>query len=185
MPDVVCLGELLIDLVAAETNRPLAGVTAFRRAPGGPPPTWPAASRRLGRTAGFIGKVGDDPFGVYLRQTLKNEGVDTRGLVSTPQARTTLAFIGVHDDGRKEVIFWRNPGADMLLTAEDIDESYVGGAACFHFGSISLIDEGPRQATLKAARAARAPGDWSRLIPTGDPPCGPLRTEDTWQSGQP
>ena len=155
MPDVVCLGELLIDLVAAETNRPLADVTTFRRAPGGAPANVACGVRRLGRQAGFIGKVGDDPFGVYLRQTLENEGVDTRGLVSTPQARTTLAFIGVHDDGRKEVIFWRNPGADMLLTAEDIDESYVGGAACFHFGSISLIDEGPRQATLKAARAAR------------------------------
>ena len=158
MPDVVCLGELLIDFVAVEQNLPLAQVPAFRRAPGGAPANVACGVTRLGRTAGFIGKIGDEPFGDFLRRTLEDAGVDTRGLVSTDQARTTLAFVGVHDDGRKEIFFYRNPGADMLLGPEDIDEAYVAGAACFHFGSISLINPGPRAATIRAAEVARGAG---------------------------
>ena len=68
------------------------------------------------------------------------------------------AFVGVHDDGRKEIFFYRNPGADMLLGPDDIDESYIAAARCFHFGSISMIDPGPKAATIKAARAARKVG---------------------------
>jgi fructokinase len=173
VPDVVTLGELIIDMVAVETNRPLAEVESFRRAPGGAPANVACGVRRLGRSAGFIGKVGADPFGDYLRRTLENEGVDTCGLVSAAEARTTLAFIGVHDDGRKEVIFWRNPGADMLLAAGDVDESYVAGAGCFHFGSISLIDEGPREATFKAARAARRAGRLVSFDPNWRPALWP------------
>ncbi len=155
MPDVVCLGELLIDFVAAEPNRGLDQVTAFRRAPGGAPANVACGVARLGRTAGFIGKVGDEPFGRSLRSTLEEAGVETAGLAETPDARTTLAFVAVHDDGRKEIFFYRNPGADMLLEPADVDEAYVAAAGCFHFGSISLIDEGPKEATLIAAGVAR------------------------------
>jgi len=158
MADVVCLGELLIDFVAAEPNRPLADVPAFRRAPGGAPANVACGVARLGRSAGFLGKVGAEPFGDFLRRTLADAGVEVRGLLATAEARTTLAFIGVHDDGRKEIFFYRNPGADMLLGPEDIDEAYVAGAACFHFGSISLINPGPRAATIRAAEVARGAG---------------------------
>ncbi|HUU11155.1 MAG TPA: carbohydrate kinase [Phycisphaerae bacterium] len=158
MPDVVCLGELLIDFLAEEPNRPLSEVPAFRRAPGGAPANVACGVARLGRTAGFIGKIGSEPFGDFLQETLRQAGVDTSHLARTDRARTTLAFVGVHDDGRKEIFFYRNPGADMLLGPDDIDESYVAAAACFHFGSISLIDPGPKAATIRAAEAARRAG---------------------------
>jgi len=158
MPDVVCLGELLIDFVATEPNRALAHVPAFRRAPGGAPANVACGVARLGRSAGFMGKIGSEPFGDFLEQTLRDAGVDTSRLARTRDARTTLAFVGVHDDGRKEIFFYRNPGADMLLGPDDVDERYVASARCFHFGSISLIDPGPRAATLKAAEAARKAG---------------------------
>ncbi len=158
MPDLVCLGELLIDFVAVEPNRTLREVPAFRRAPGGAPANVACGVARLGRTAGFIGKIGSEPFGDFLQQTLRDAGVDTSHLARTNEARTTLAFVGVHDDGRKEIFFYRNPGADMLLAPQDIDEAYVEGAACFHFGSISLIDSGPKAATLKAAHVAKKAG---------------------------
>ncbi len=161
MPDVVCLGELLIDFVAVETNRPAAEVATFQRAPGGAPANVACGLARLGRSAGFVGMIGDEPFGHFLRATLEAAGVDTSHLLSTDRARTTLAFVGVHDDGRKEIFFYRNPGADMLLEPEDIDEDYVRGAHAFHFGSISMIDPGPRAATIRAARAAR---DAGRLV---------------------
>ena len=158
MPDVVCLGELLIDFVACQPNRALSDVLTFRRAPGGAPANVACGVARLGRSAGFIGKTGSEPFGRFLRKTLQDAGVDTSRLAATDQARTTLAFVGVHDDGRKEIFFYRNPGADMLLVPEDIDEAYVAQASCFHFGSISLIDPGPKAATLKAAQIARKAG---------------------------
>jgi fructokinase len=173
MPDVVCLGELLIDFVAVEENLPLLEVPAFRRAPGGAPANVACGVARLGRTAGFIGKIGAEPFGDFLRRTLQEAGVDTSHLFSTDQARTTLAFVGVHADGRKEIFFYRNPGADMLLGPEDIDESYVAGAACFHFGSISMIDPGPKAATLKAAEIARNGGRLVSFDPNWRPALWP------------
>ena len=173
MPDVVCLGELLIDFVAVEENLPLLEVSAFRRAPGGAPANVACGVARLGRTAGFIGKVGAEPFGDFLRRTLRDAGVDTGHLAATNQARTTLAFVGVHADGRKEIFFYRNPGADMLLAPGDIDEAYVAGAACFHFGSISTIDPGPRAATLKAAAIARKAGRLVSFDPNWRPALWP------------
>jgi fructokinase len=173
MPDVVCLGELLIDFVAVEQNLPLAQVPAFRRAPGGAPANVACGVARLGRTAGFIGKIGAEPFGDFLRRTLEDAGVDTRGLVSTDKARTTLAFVGVHDDGRKEIFFYRNPGADMLLGPEDIAEEYVAQAACLHFGSISMIDPGPKAATLKAVATARKAGRLVSFDPNWRPALWP------------
>jgi fructokinase len=173
MPDVVCLGELLVDFVATERNLPLMEVPAFRRAPGGAPANVACGAARLGRTAGFIGKIGAEPFGDFLRRTLQQAGVDTAGLVSTPQARTTLAFVGVHDDGRKEIFFYRNPGADMLLAPEDIDEKYVAGARCLHFGSISMIDPPVRAATLKAVEIARKAGRLVSFDPNWRPALWP------------
>ena len=173
MPDVVCLGELLIDFVAVETNLPLAEVPAFRRAPGGAPANVACGVARLGRTAGFIGKIGAEPFGDFLRRTLQDARVDTSRLLSTGKARTTLAFVGVHDDGRKEIFFYRNPGADMLLGPEDIDGDYVAGAACLHFGSISMIDPGPRAATLKAVEIARETGRLVSFDPNWRPALWP------------
>jgi fructokinase len=176
MPDCVCLGELLIDFVAVESNRTLREVPAFRRAPGGAPANVACGVARLGRTAGFVGKIGSEPFGDFLEQTLRQAHVDTSHLSRTDEARTTLAFVGVHDDGRKEIFFYRNPGADMLLVPDDIDEAYVAGAACFHFGSISLIDPGPKEATLKAARIAH---DAGRLV-SFDPNWRPA----LWDAGE-
>jgi fructokinase len=173
MPDVVCLGELLIDFVAVETNLPLAEVPAFRRAPGGAPANVACGVARLGRTAGFIGKIGAEPFGDFLRRTLQDARVDTSRLLSTDNARTTLAFVGVHDDGRKEIFFYRNPGADMLLGPEDIDGDYIAGAACLHFGSISMIDPGPRAATLKAVEIARKAGRLVSFDPNWRPALWP------------
>jgi fructokinase len=120
---------------------------------------------KLGGSAAFVGKVGDDPFGEYLRYTLDQVGVDTSHLVTTVAARTTLVFVAVRRDARKDMCFYRHPGADMLLAADEIDEAWLGQAKAFHFGSISLLDEGPRAATLKAAQLARQAG---RLV-TFDP----------------
>ena len=174
MVDVVCLGEVLVDFVAEDVNVALENVVRFRRAPGGAPANVACGVVRLGGTAALVGKVGDDPFGRMLRRTLDDVGVDTSGLATTAEARTTLAFVGVHRSGRKDMCFYRHPGADMMLSAADIDAAEITSAKALHFGSISLIDPLPREATLRAARIAREAG----LLVTFDP----NYRQDLWPS---
>jgi len=158
MLDVICLGELLIDFVSTAEDTSLMDSPGFVKAPGGAPANVAVGVAKLGRSVGFIGKVGDDPFGHFLRKVLEDEGVDAAGLKLAPDARTTLAFVGVRSDGAKDIAFYRNPGADMMLDPSDIDESHVGQAKVFHFGSISLSHEPCKSATLSALDIAKRGG---------------------------
>lgn len=158
MPNVICLGELLIDFCAAERDVGLSAARTFVKAPGGAPANVAVAVRRLGESVGFIGAVGNDPFGDFLEGVVSGAGVDTSHLVRVDDARTTLAFVAARSDGLKDITFYRNPGADMHLATEHVDEGYVGAAEAFHFGSISRIDESPRAATDLARRIAADAG---------------------------
>ena len=158
MADVVCMGEFLVEFVATQDNVSLAETPGFIKAPGGAPANVAVALQRLGVPAGFAGKVGDDPFGRYLKGCLKRENVDTSFLVTGSSARTTAVFVAVRDDGLKDLCFYRNPGADMMLEPGDVDEALFDGARCFHFGSISFIDEPSASAQRKALQIARDKG---------------------------
>jgi fructokinase len=153
--DIVCLGELLVDMFPAEMGRRLEEVSAFRPKPGGAPANVAVAAARLGSRSAFIGKVGDEAFGHHLADVLAQEGVDIRGMRFDATARTTIAFIAMPDENTAEFIFYRNPGADMLLRAEELDRQLLRQARAFHFGSISLIEEPSRSATIEALRQAR------------------------------
>lgn len=156
--DIVTLGELLIDMFPAEIGRRLVEVSAFNPKPGGAPANVAVAARRLGSSSAFIGKVGDDAFGHFLRDTLAGEGVETRGLRLDQEARTTLVFVALIDENTPEFIFYRNPGADMMLRADELDVDLLQQAKVLHFGSVSLISEPSRGATLEAVRLAREAG---------------------------
>jgi fructokinase len=156
--DIVCLGEVLIDMFPAEVGRRLVEVTAFHPKPGGAPANVAVAARRLGARTAFIGKVGDDAFGHFLIDTLRAEGVETRGARVDPEARTTMAIIAMPDPHTAEFVFYRNPGADMLLRPDELDEALLAETRAFHFGSISLIAEPCRGATLRALALAREAG---------------------------
>ena len=156
--DLVCLGELLIDLFPAEVGRRLVEVSAFHPKPGGAPGNVAVAARRLGLTTAFIGKVGDDAFGRFLRDTLAAEGVATDGIRFDDAARTTLAFIALPDPHHAEFVFYRNPGADTRLRPDELDEALLGRARALHVGSLSLVAEPSRAATLRAVALARAAG---------------------------
>ncbi len=153
--DVICLGELLIDFVCPEPDVSLVEAPRFEKAPGGAPANVAVGLAKLGLETGFIGQVGEDPFGHFLRQTLEEQAVDTTHLYASPQARTTLAFVATRRDGRKDITFYRHPGADTLLRPEQIDPAYLASARMFHFGSVSLSHSPAREATLYAARMAR------------------------------
>jgi len=156
--DIVCLGELLVDMFPAEVGRSLTQVSAFRPKPGGAPANVAVAAVRLGAQSAFIGKVGDDAFGHHLAEVLRQEGVDIRGMRYDPEARTGMAFIAMPDVNSYEILFYRNPGADMRLRADELERELLGSARAFHFGSLSLIQQPSRGATLEAAEIARQAG---------------------------
>lgn len=156
--DIVCLGELLIDMFPAELGRSLIEVSAWQPKPGGAPANVAVAAQRLGAESAFIGKVGDDAFGHYLTGVLEHEGVDVRGMRYDSEARTAMAFVAKPDENSYDILFYRNPGADMRLQVDELDRELLQSARALHFGSISLIQEPSRSATLEALRIARQAG---------------------------
>jgi len=163
-PEIICLGELLIDFCATVRDVSVGLATGFTKAPGGAPANVAVAAGRLGAAAGFIGVVGDDPFGQFLAETLWAEGVQTAQLHRLAEVKTPLAFVAVHSDGSGDFFFYHDAGL-APLRAELIDDSYVASAGALHFGSISRIQPGARAATDKARRIAAESG----LIVSYDP----------------
>lgn len=108
-----------------------------------------------GAKAAFIGKVGGDGFGRYLRQVLERNSVDSSGLCVGSQA-TTMAIVSVDGSGERSFRFVR--GADCELRPEEVDGSLVRGSKILHFGSVSLTQDTARGATILAARTAREAG---------------------------
>ena len=158
MPDVVTFGELLIDFVPTVSGVALAEAPAFIPAPGGAPANVAVGLARLGVPSGFMGQVGDDAFGHLLARTLRDNNVDTVALRFSGEARTALAFVSLKADGERDFMFYRHPSADMLYPPEAVDAGYLRAARVFHFGSISLIGEPSRSATLRAVDIARQAG---------------------------
>lgn len=156
--DVVCLGELLVDMFPDQVGPELAQVRAFHPKPGGAPANVAVAAKRLGVESAFIGKVGDDAFGHHLAGVLAQEGVETRGMRYDEEARTGLAFIAMPDENSYDILFYRDPGADMRLRADELDRELLQEARAFHFGSISLLQEPSRTATKEAMRIAYEAG---------------------------
>ncbi len=156
MIDVTALGEVLIDFTDAGTSA--GGQKLFERNPGGAPANVLVALQRLGRSTAVIGKVGDDMHGAFLRQTLQDNGVDTRNLISDPNTFTTLAFVALSPSGERTFSFARKPGADTRLTSGEVDRALIEESRVFHTGSLSLTDEPARSATLVALARAKAAG---------------------------
>ncbi|WP_289137125.1 carbohydrate kinase [uncultured Brevibacillus sp.] len=153
MLDVVACGELLIDFTP--TSHAEKGKIAFEQNPGGAPANVLTALSRLGKRTSFIGAVGNDAFGQFLKQTLLDLNIGATGLIMTSEAPTTLAFVHINEHADRSFHFYRNPGADMLLRDTDIDAGLVAGARLFHFGSLSLTHEPARAATRKAVEMAK------------------------------
>ncbi|VAI19466.1 unnamed protein product [Triticum turgidum subsp. durum] len=155
---VVSFGEMLVDFVPTVAGVSLAEAPAFLKAPGGAPANVSIAVARLGGEAAFVGKLGDDEFGRMLAAILRDNGVDDGAVVFDAGARTALAFVTLRADGEREFMFYRNPSADMLLTADELNVDVIKRATVFHYGSISLIAEPCRSAHLRAMEIAKEAG---------------------------
>ena len=156
MLDAVAIGELLIDFTPAGTG--VNGAALFARNPGGAPANVLAVNSRLGGKTAFIGKVGDDPFGRFLKTTLEDLTIDTRGLMLTREADTTLAFVHLDATGNRSFSFYRRPGADTLLSREELNADLIRNTRILHFGSLSMTAEPSRGATIEAVRMAKQAG---------------------------
>ncbi|MDR2785976.1 MAG: carbohydrate kinase [Treponema sp.] len=154
--DVVSLGELLIDFT--QTGISPMGMRLFEQNPGGAAANVLCALAKLGKKTAFIGKVGQDIHGAFLRETLKDNGVDISGLVEDPSVFTTLAFVELAVSGERSFSFARKPGADTRLRPEELKRELLEEARVFHFGSLSLTDEPARSAVLEAIRIAKSAG---------------------------
>jgi len=154
--DVTALGEILIDFTFAGTSA--NGERLFEQNPGGAPANVLAAVTALGGKTAFIGKVGNDMHGKFLRETLEKHNIDTSSLIDTDEAFTTLAFVDLAPGGERSFSFARKPGADTTLKAEDINEEQIKSSQIFHFGSLSLTDEPSKSATFAALKVAKENG---------------------------
>ncbi|MBQ7341214.1 MAG: carbohydrate kinase [Oscillospiraceae bacterium] len=168
MTDVVALGELLIDFT--ENGLSGQGNPLFEANPGGAPCNVLAILRKLGKSCTFIGKVGNDMFGKMLEQTAQNAGIDTRYLLKDNHIPTTLAFVKTLAGGDRDFSFYRKPGADMCLTAEELPEQVLQNARIFHFGSVSQTHEPVRSATKAAVEIAKEAGALISYDPNLRPP---------------
>ena len=156
MTDILAVGEILIDLTQNGVNE--QGIPKFDANPGGAPANLAVAAARLGAKTAFIGKVGRDSFGDFLRSTLEENGVDASGLVTDSVQHTTLAVVTVDKSGERSFSFYRDPSADVDLEAADIDEEMLKNTRFLHFGSVSLTADPSKTATLHAASRARELG---------------------------
>ena len=154
--DVTALGELLIDFT--ENGTSAQGNPLLEANPGGAPCNVLAMLEKLGKKTAFIGKVGKDMFGEQLKTAVEEVGIDTRNLVMDEEVHTTLAFVHTYPDGDRDFSFYRNPGADMMLKKEEVDEDLIRGAKIFHFGTLSSTHEGVREATRYAIDVAKEAG---------------------------
>lgn len=166
--DVVALGELLVDFTQNGVSG--QGNLLFEANPGGAPANVLAMLRKLGKRCAFIGKVGKDSFGDMLAKTVEEAGIDIRGLRRDADIPTTLAVVHTFPNGDRDFSFYRKPGADILLRADELDEALLKDSRIFHFGTLSLTDEPCKSATVKAYELAKAAGALISFDPNLRPP---------------
>ena len=154
--DILTIGEVLIDLT--QTGKDARGIPQFAANPGGAPANLAVAASRLGAQTAFIGKVGADAFGRYLKEVLAENKVDVSGMAVDADHPTTMAVVSVDATGERDFSFYRSANADVMLSKEDISEGALKAAKIVHFGSVSLTADPSRTATLDAAARAKKLG---------------------------
>lgn len=150
--DLICIGEILVDFLPGE------GEGCFIRKPGGAPANVAVAAARNGLKAGFCGRVGDDGFGRFLADTLRENGVAFLTTEPVQKACTTMAFVSLDGQGDRSFSFARKPGADCFLTKADVDSCGLERATVLHGGSCSLSAGSAAEATVYAIHKAKTLG---------------------------
>jgi fructokinase len=152
---LIAIGEYLIDFTATKPGM-IKSVSSFDMNPGGAPANVAVCVKRLGRDARVITKLGSDPFGDFLIDILKKEGIDTSSILRDSKHHTPLAFVSLTDDGERDFVFLRKDSSDLFLSPQDIDDSLFETNDIFHFGSVDLVDAPVRNAHRRAIEYANS-----------------------------
>lgn len=162
MPDIMSIGEMLVDFTAVQDTKDgengKSGDIYYKQNPGGAPANVAVMASRLGVSSGFIGKLGMDMFGKYLRDTLDAEGVDTTGVILDKDFSTTLAFVGKGGDGERDFVFYRKNGADLNLSFSEVNLKLVDSCKLLHFGALLLTSEPSKSAVINTVEYAKQQG---------------------------
>lgn len=159
MPDVLCLGELLVDWVCTTPGAEISDAVNFTKAPGGAPANTAVGLSRQGISTAFIGRVSKDEFGSWLKSVLSENKIDVSCTYEDPNAQTRMAYVVTTASGdRKLADFTRIACADAKLEETDLDKKLFEGASVLHFGSISLIEDPAKSATTRAVELAKKSG---------------------------
>ncbi|WP_372739428.1 carbohydrate kinase [Neptunomonas sp.] len=163
MQKVISFGEALVDMLSSKVSKP-AGETqaasheSFTKYPGGAPANVAAAVGKLGGNSLFVGQVGADMFGDFMKTSLQDAGVDTQYLLQSGEGKTALAFVTLDDHGERSFEFYRNASADLLFRDDDFQDSCFDGGGLFHFCSNTLTEPAIRAATLAGIAKAKSAG---------------------------
>lgn len=155
MSDFVTLGELLVDFTPSGEQD---GRKLFMQNAGGAVANVAAGISGFGVSSSFLGMVGNDFFGRYLKGVLDSKDVDTTGLEMSDEYNTTLAFVHLFENGERDFSFYRRPGADIMYTKDHLKADVIRKAKVFHLGTLSMTDEPARGATFEALKTARDNG---------------------------
>ena len=155
MPDIMAIGEMLVDFTAVTEEN---GDIFYKQNPGGAPANVAVMTAKLGVSSGFIGKMGKDMFGTYLKETLENEGVDTKGVKLDKGYSTTLAFVRKNEDGDRDFVFYRNNSADLNLSYSEVNLKLIDSCKLLHFGALLLTSEPSKSAVINTVEYAKQQG---------------------------
>ncbi len=156
--DIVCIGVAIMDMFPSEYGKHLTDVPYFIPAPGGAPANVAVAAAKLGASSAFIGKVGDDIFGRHLAKVYESHGVNVKGMQFDKTACTTMNLHAKPDEKTTEYLFYRKPGADTLLTPDELDCDLLKSCKILHFDSLNLTNEPTRSATMEAIKIVKDNG---------------------------
>ena len=155
MPDIMAIGEMLVDFTAVTAED---GSVYYKQNPGGAPANVAVMSAKLGISSGFIGKLGNDMFGHYLKDTLEAEGVNTKGVILDKKYSTTLAFVRRNEDEGRSFVFYRQNSADLNLSFSEVKLKLIDECKLLHFGSLMLTAEPSRSAVINTVEYAKQQG---------------------------
>jgi 5-dehydro-2-deoxygluconokinase len=152
--DLITMGRVSVDLYPEQIGVSLADVRTFAKSLGGSATNVAVAAARLGHRTAVVTKVGDDPFGPYVRRALRDFGVDDRWVGTHPTLRTPIVFCEIHPPDDFPLLFYREPKApDMTIAADELDLDAIRAARVFWTTGTGLSDEPSRTATLTALEA--------------------------------
>lgn len=157
-PDVVCVGETLVDFLPDRRGLQVHEVERWTRCSGGSPANVAVGVARLGGQSAMVGAVGQDEFGTFLRESLAREGVDVARLRPTDEGKTGLVFISLSETGERSFAFYRTRAAELFLGERDVDEPFLASGRAVHFGTNSLLFREAQRASLRMLRAATVAG---------------------------